>query len=201
MYEKVPDAGKMSDKEKRDIFMHAVIDAVRGIEVFNYSNRQTTGQDVSYSVLKDYLLQEESSTRREAPKVDKYVRRGCCGDSGQGRGGMREAGTSDTVSGETRTPVVVMAIWLETVPHPGKGCATSAISQDTRRGTVQTEREREKDETKCRRSGRNAQTSLVRVDRGEPLVLLIAAKPVLEAREAGAEEAEVEAAVLSKTGL
>ena len=82
--------------------MHAVIDAVHGIEVFNYSNRQTTGQDVSYSVLKDYLLQEESSTRREAPKADKYVRRGCCGDSGQGRGGMREAGRSDTVSGETR---------------------------------------------------------------------------------------------------
>ena len=82
MYEKVPDAGKMSDKEKRDIFMHAVIDAVRGIEVFNYSNRQTTGQDVSYSVLKDYLLQEESSTRREASKADKYVRRGCWGDSG-----------------------------------------------------------------------------------------------------------------------
>ena len=102
MYEKVPDAGKMSDKEKRDIFMHTVIDVVRGIEGFNYSSRQTTGQDVSYSVLKDYLLQEESSTRREAPIADKYVRRGCCGNSDQGRGGMREAGRSDTVSGETR---------------------------------------------------------------------------------------------------
>ena len=61
MYENVPDAGifqkgrfwHLPEKEKRDIFMHAVIDAVPGIEVFNCLNRQSTGQDVSYSGLKD----------------------------------------------------------------------------------------------------------------------------------------------------
>ena len=48
MYENVPDAGKMPEKEQRDIFMHAGIDAVPGIEVLNCLNRQTTGNDVPY---------------------------------------------------------------------------------------------------------------------------------------------------------
>ena len=59
MYENVPDAGKMPEKEKRDIFIHAATDAVPGIEVFNCLNRQTAGSEVSYSGLKDYLLQVE----------------------------------------------------------------------------------------------------------------------------------------------
>ena len=73
----------------------------------------------------------------------------------------------------------------------------SAISQDTRLGTAQVEREREKDETRCRRNGRDAQASLARRD---PLVPQLVAEPVLEAQEAGVEEAEVEAAVHSPTG-
>ena len=48
IYENVPDAGKISEKEKRDIFMNVVIETVPGIEVFNCLNRQTTGQDVPY---------------------------------------------------------------------------------------------------------------------------------------------------------
>ena len=62
MYENVPEAGKIAEKEKRDIFMHAVVESVLGVEVFNCLSRQTTGKDVTYEGLKDYLLQVESAT-------------------------------------------------------------------------------------------------------------------------------------------
>ena len=75
----------MSEKEKRDILMNAVIETVPGIEVFNCLNRQTTGQDVPYSGLKDYLLQVESTTRRETPKTAMFSRRGYRNESGRGR--------------------------------------------------------------------------------------------------------------------
>ena len=42
MYESIPDAGKMPEEEKKDTFMHAVIDVVPGIEVFVSTNRQQT---------------------------------------------------------------------------------------------------------------------------------------------------------------
>ena len=47
-YENVPDAGKMPEKEKRDIFLHAIINAVLGIEVFNCPNRQTRARRVLF---------------------------------------------------------------------------------------------------------------------------------------------------------
>ena len=62
MYESVPEAGKITEKEKRDIFMPAVVESVQGIEVFNCLSRQTTGKDATYEGLKDYLLQIESAT-------------------------------------------------------------------------------------------------------------------------------------------
>ena len=60
----------MQEKGKRDIFIYVVIDAVPDIEVFHCLDRQTTGQYVSYSGLKDYLLQVESTARsRETAKT------------------------------------------------------------------------------------------------------------------------------------
>ena len=86
IYENVPDADKISEKEKRDIFMHAMREVVPGIEVFNCLNRQTIGQDVSYSGLKDYLLQVESTTKQQIPVTAMYSRRGYRTDSGRCRG-------------------------------------------------------------------------------------------------------------------
>ena len=52
----------MTQKEKRDIFMHAVVESVPGVEVYNCLNRQTTGKDATYEGRKDYLLQVEAAT-------------------------------------------------------------------------------------------------------------------------------------------
>ena len=78
--------------------MHAIINAVPGIEVFNCLNRQTTGQDVSNSGLKDYLLQMEYTTRKEAPTSAMLYGHGYRRESGRERG----EGRSGSVSRETR---------------------------------------------------------------------------------------------------
>ena len=57
---------------------------------------------MSYSGLKDYLLQVESTTRCEAPKTAMFSRRGYRSESGRGQGEMRGASRGDSVSGETR---------------------------------------------------------------------------------------------------
>ena len=150
-----------------------------GIEVFNCLNRQTTGQDVSYSGLKDYLLKVESTTRKEAPT------------SAMAEGVALSRGRQDV------TLVGVTDTWLETAQHLDREYVTSVISQDMRRGTAKAENERERDETRCRRNGRDARNSLVR---GDPLALQSAAEPVTEARETGVEESQVEAEVLRKPG-
>ena len=94
-YESVPDAGKMTEKEKRDIFMHAVVESVPGVEVFNCLSRQTTGKDVTYEGLKDYLLQVESSimptAQREATKTAMLARGPFRAGSSRGRGQARGA--------------------------------------------------------------------------------------------------------------
>ena len=66
IYGNVPDAGNML--EKRDIYMHAVNESVPGVEVFNCLSKQTTGRDVSYIGLKDYILQVESE-RVQTPEI------------------------------------------------------------------------------------------------------------------------------------
>ena len=59
VYENVPEAGKMTEKAKRDIFMHAVVESVPGVEVFNCLSRQTAGKNVTYEGLKDYTATQK----------------------------------------------------------------------------------------------------------------------------------------------
>ena len=51
----MPDADKMTEKEKRDIYMHAIVESVPGVEVFNCLSQQTTGKDVMYCDVHDKL--------------------------------------------------------------------------------------------------------------------------------------------------
>lgn len=55
-YDDIPGAGKMTDSEKRDMFMNAIMDAVPQVEILNSLNWHNTGKDTDYEGLKNYFL-------------------------------------------------------------------------------------------------------------------------------------------------
>ena len=194
MYENVPDAGKMPEKEKRDIFINAVIESVPGIEVFNCLNRQTTGQDVSYSGLKDYLLQVESTTRREAPKTAMFSRRGYRSESGRGRGEMREANRGDSASGDIRCYSCGRYCHLaRNCPTPGQRVCYVCHKPGHEAKDCKAERVRESTETRCLKNGRKELTLQASTDRGAPRApqLEVGLAPEAQATEVVVAEAEV----------
>ena len=88
------EAGKMTEKEKRDIFMHAVVESVQCIDVFHCLSRQTTGKDATYEGLKDYLLQVESATTapKEMASTAMMAQEAFRAQNSRGRGQARGAG-------------------------------------------------------------------------------------------------------------
>ena len=98
VYENIPEAGKITEKEKRDIFMHAIVESVSGVEVYNCLSRQATGKDATYEGLKDYLLQVEATTTttttlsaKETVNTAMLARGSYRAGSSQGRGRARGA--------------------------------------------------------------------------------------------------------------
>ena len=79
VYENIPEAGKMTEKEKRDIFMHAIVESVSGVEVYNCLSRQATGKDATYEALKNIFyrlkLQQQQQQRL---LLKKRLIRPCC---------------------------------------------------------------------------------------------------------------------------
>lgn len=60
-FENIPDAGKLSEKEKHDYFIQAVAEAVPEITTADCLFKETTSNEMSCEKLKNYLLQVEAT--------------------------------------------------------------------------------------------------------------------------------------------
>ena len=66
----------MGDKEKRDLFLQAVVEAFLGVNIAD-SLAKRDGKELSYLNLKDYALQVESTTvKAELPIASSMYGRG-----------------------------------------------------------------------------------------------------------------------------
>ena len=85
-YENIPDVEKLGDKEKRDLFLQAVVEAFPGVNIAD-SLAKRDGKELSYLNLKDYVLQVESTTvKAELPIASMYGRGFQRGSAYRGRG-------------------------------------------------------------------------------------------------------------------
>lgn len=65
-FESVPDAGTLTENEKRDYFLQAVLDGVPEVITADGVYKATTTKEMSCEQLKNYLLQVDLKRRRRA---------------------------------------------------------------------------------------------------------------------------------------
>lgn len=81
MYENLPESEKLTDKEKKDIFMKAIKQTVSGANVFSNVHKQMTGNDITFEGLKHFFLNSQDeptfNTRQHEPsKIATVASRG-----------------------------------------------------------------------------------------------------------------------------
>jgi hypothetical protein len=55
-YESLPDSEKLTEKDKRDCFMSAIVQVVPSATILNSLHRQQTGKNANFEALKDHFL-------------------------------------------------------------------------------------------------------------------------------------------------
>lgn len=70
IYENTPKADKLPENDKKDLFVQAIVDAVPNVMIADCILRESTGQEMTYAQLKNYILQEEAThPKKRLPKA------------------------------------------------------------------------------------------------------------------------------------